>query len=53
MDSHDLACYAVEILDANYEKIEVDEVTNHLTHLSLQQMEDLKQVLQEHAKLSD
>ncbi len=37
MDWYDPTCYAVEILDAKYEKVEVDEVTNHLTHLSLQQ----------------
>ncbi len=53
MDWNDPTCYAVEILDAKYEKVEVDEVTNHLTHLSLQQKEGLKQVLQEHTKLFD
>jgi hypothetical protein len=53
MDWYEPTCYAVEILDAKYEKVEVEEVTNHLnlTHLSLQQKEDLKQVLQEHTKL--
>jgi hypothetical protein len=50
---YDPTCYAVEILDAKYEIFEVDEVTNHLTHLSPQQREDLKQVLQEHTKLFD
>jgi hypothetical protein len=45
MDWYDPTCYAVEV--------EVDEVTNHLTLLSLQQKEDLKQVLQEHTKLFD
>jgi hypothetical protein len=53
MDWYDPTCYRVEMLDAKYEKVEVDEVTNHLTHLSLQQKEDLKQVLQEHTKLFD
>ncbi len=53
MDWYDSTCYAVEILDSKYEKVEVDEVTNHLTHLSLWQKEDLKQVLQEHSKLFD
>jgi hypothetical protein len=53
MDWYDLTCYAVEILDAKYEEVEVDEITNHLTHISLQQKEDLKQVLQEHTKLFD
>jgi hypothetical protein len=31
----------------------VDEVTNQLTHLNLQQKEDLKEVLKEHTKLFD
>jgi hypothetical protein len=53
MDWYDPNCYAVEILDAKYEKVEVDEVTNQLTHLNLQQKEDLKQVLKEHTKLFD
>ncbi len=35
MDQYDLTCYAVEILDAKYEKVEVDEATNHdLYHLT-------------------
>ncbi len=46
MDWYDPTCYAVEILDAKYEKVEVDEVITHLTHLNFQQKEDLKQVLQ-------
>ena len=53
MDWYDPTCYAVEIVDAKYEKVEVDEVTNQLTHLNLQQKENLKQVLQEHTKLFD
>ena len=53
MDWYDPTCYAIEILDAKYEKVEVDEVTNQLTHLNLQQKEDLKQVLKEHTKLFD
>jgi len=53
MDWYDPTCYAVEIIHANYEKVEVDGVTNQLTCLSLQQKEDLKQVLQEHTKLFD
>jgi hypothetical protein len=51
MDWYDPTCYAVEILDAKYEKVEVDEVTDHLSHLNPQQNEDLKRVLQEHTKL--
>jgi len=53
MDWYDPTCYAVEIVDSKYEKVEVDEVTNQLTHLNLQQKENLKQVLQEHTKLFD
>ena len=53
MDWYDPTCYAVEILDAKYEKVDVDEVITHLTHLNSQQKEDLKQVLQEHTKLFD
>ncbi len=53
MDWYDPTCYAIEILDAKYAKVEVDEVTNQLTHLNLQQKEDLKQVLKEHTKLFD
>ena len=53
MDWYDPTCYAVEILDAKYEKVDVDEVITHLTHLNPQQKEDLKQVLQEHTKLFD
>jgi hypothetical protein len=38
---------------AKYEKVEVDEVINQLSHLNPQQKEDLKRVLQEHTKLFD
>ena len=34
MDWYDPTCYAVEILDAKYEKVDVDEVITHLTHLT-------------------
>ncbi len=53
MDWYDPICYAVEILDDKYEKVEVDEVTDELSHLNSQQKEDLKRVLQEHIKLFD
>ena len=42
MDWYDPTCYAVEILDAKYEKVEIDEVINQLNHLDPQQKEDLK-----------
>jgi hypothetical protein len=51
MDSYDQTCYATEILDAKYEKVEVDEVINQLNHLNLEQKEDPRKVLKEHTKL--
>ncbi len=42
MDWYDPICYAVEILDAKYEKVDVDEITDQLSHLNPQQKEDLK-----------
>jgi hypothetical protein len=37
MDWYDPTCYAVEILDAKYEKVEVDEVITQRSHLNPQQ----------------
>ncbi len=38
MDWYDPTCYATEILDAKYEKVEADKVINQLlNHLSLEQ----------------
>jgi hypothetical protein len=51
MDWYDPTCYATEILDAKYEKVEVDKAINQLNHLSLEQKEDLRKVLKEHTKL--
>jgi hypothetical protein len=51
MDWYDPTFYATEILDAKYEKVEVDEVINQLDNLNLVQKEDLKKVLKEHTKL--
>jgi hypothetical protein len=53
MDWFDPTCYATEILDAKYEKVEVDEVINQLNHINLKQKEDLNKVLKEHTKLFD
>ncbi len=47
-DWYDPTCYASEILDANYEKVLIDDVIDQLDHLSTQQKNDLKQVLNEH-----
>jgi hypothetical protein len=43
----------LEILDAKYDKVEIDEVINQLNHLDPQQKEDLKKVLHGHTKLFD
>jgi hypothetical protein len=32
IDWYDPTCYAVEILDAKYEKVQIDEVVNQLEH---------------------
>jgi hypothetical protein len=53
MDWYNPTCYAVEILDAKHEKVEVDEVINQLHHLNTEQKEDLRKVLMEHTKLFD
>ncbi len=42
MDWYNPTCYAVEILDAKYEKVEVDKVINQLNHLNTEQKEDLR-----------
>jgi hypothetical protein len=44
MDWYDPTCFAIEILDAKYEKVLVEEVVNPLEYLSTQQKVDLKQV---------
>ncbi len=53
MDWYDPTCYASEILDAKYEKVLVDDVIDQLDHLTAQQKNDLKQVLNEQTKLFD
>jgi hypothetical protein len=42
MDWFDPTCYATEILDATYEKVEVNEVINQLNHLNLEKKEGLR-----------
>ncbi len=44
-------CYAKEILDAKYEKVEVDKVINQLNQLSIEQKKALRKVLKQHTKL--
>ncbi len=45
MDWYDPACYASEILDAKYDEGLDDDVIDQLDHLSAQQKNDLKRVL--------
>jgi hypothetical protein len=53
MDWYDPTCFATEILDAKYEKVQIKDVVNPLEYLSTQQKADLKQVLSEFTKLFD
>jgi hypothetical protein len=53
MDWCDQTCFAIEILDAKYEKVWIKDVVNPLEYLSTQQKADLKQVLSEFTKLFD
>ena len=53
MDWYDPDCYAIEILDAKYEKVQIDEVVKQLEHLNIQQKADIKQVLSEFTKIFD
>ena len=51
MDWYDPNCYAVEILDAKYEHVSVDEIVEQLEHLDPKQKYDHKQVLTDYTKL--
>jgi hypothetical protein len=53
MDWYDSTCYAIKILDAKYEKVQIDDVVNQLEHLNDHQMADIKQVLSGITKLFD
>ena len=53
MDWYDPNCYAIEILDAKYESVQIDDVVNQLEHLNIQQKADVEQVLSEFTKLFD
>jgi hypothetical protein len=46
-------CFVTEILDAKYEKTDVDEVVKGLTYLNTHQKAGLLQVLQENRKMFD
>ncbi len=53
MKWYDLTCYAITILDAKYEQVQIDDVVSQLEHLNDQQEADIKQVLSEFTKLFD
>ncbi len=53
LDWYDPTCYVSEILDARYEQVLVDDVIDQLDHLTAQQKNALKQVLNKHTKLFD
>ena len=49
-----LECYtAAPILDAKYEKVNIDDVIAEQSHLSESQQKDLKSLLEKHEKLFD
>ncbi len=52
-DWYDPDCHTTEILDAKYEKVDIDNVVCPLTHLSAAQKEDLRKVLKDFLKLFD
>jgi len=51
MGWYDPTCYAIEILNAKYEKVQIDDVANQLKHLNVQQQAGNKRVLSEFTKL--
>jgi hypothetical protein len=53
MDRYDPTCYAIKILNAKYEKVQIDDVVNQLKHLNVQQQAGIKRVLSEFTKLFD
>jgi hypothetical protein len=53
IDWYEPTCFAIEILDAKYEKVQIKDVVNPLEYLSTQKKADLKQVLSEFTKMFD
>ena len=51
MDWHDLTCYAIEILDAKYDVVSIEDVVEECTDLSEEQKADLQMVLSKFQKL--
>ena len=52
-DWYDPDCFATAILDAKYEKVNVDDVVEQLTHLSESQRDDICAVLKKFTELFD
>ena len=52
-DWYDPDCFAAAILDAKYEKVDVDDVVEQLTHLSESQRDDISRVLKKFTRLFD
>ncbi len=52
-DWYDPDCFATAILDAKYEKVNVDDVVEQLTHLSKSQRDDLLNMLKDFSNLFD
>jgi hypothetical protein len=53
IDWYDPTCYAIEILDVKYERVQIDDVVNQLEHRNIKQKADIKQVLSEFTKIFD
>ena len=53
MDWYDPTCYAIEILDAKYEKVATDDYVEQLDNLTPKQKKDLKGVLNTYTRLFD
>ena len=53
MDWYDPNCYAIEILDAKYEMVPIDDVIQQLVHLNQKQKADIKHMLGKFTKLFD
>ena len=51
MDWCDPTCYAVEILDAKYDAVSIEDVIKECTHLNEEQKADLQIVLSKFQKL--
>ena len=51
MDWHDPTCYAIEILNAKYNAVSIEDVVKECTHLSEEQQADLHKVLSKFQKL--